>query len=188
MTYTFFIALQSRSNLSKFLVEGVLKLVLFERVSLFLVTRDCFFKVLFRFQVPGPKLGEKVNDFWTPGMSLLANPDRFLDSLVNYDKENISEDVIKKLKPYIENPQFQPSFVVKVSLIKHLMNSLIVTDQRGAVYTKSSIFLGIRQVLIGKTLSTTESYSYGFERLELYEDHFSFDKREALSIRLWIIR
>lgn len=65
-------------------------------------------------QVPGPKIGEKVNDFWTPGTALLASPDQFLSSLVNYDKENMTEEAVKKLKPYIENPQFQPSFVVKV--------------------------------------------------------------------------
>ena len=65
-------------------------------------------------QVPGPKLGEKVNDYWTPGTALLANPDHFLNSLVTYDKENMSEDTVKKLKPYIENPQFLPGSVVKV--------------------------------------------------------------------------
>ncbi|KAJ1529234.1 hypothetical protein ONE63_006036 [Megalurothrips usitatus] len=66
-------------------------------------------------RVPGPKIGEKVNDFWTPGMTLLASPDQFLSSLVNYDKENMAEDTIRKLRPYIENPNFQPRSVVKVS-------------------------------------------------------------------------
>ncbi|KAE8741073.1 hypothetical protein FOCC_FOCC013411 [Frankliniella occidentalis] len=66
-------------------------------------------------RVPGEKIGEKVNDFWTPGTALLVNPDHFLNSLVTYDKENMTEDIVKKLKPYIENPQFQPNFVVKVS-------------------------------------------------------------------------
>lgn len=89
-----------------------------QSITFFLCFRCCKFCLTTVFsvclKVPGARLGEKVNDFWSPGTALLANPDHFLNSLVNYDKENMSEDIIKKLKGYIENPEFQPSFVVKV--------------------------------------------------------------------------
>lgn len=42
--------------------------------------------------------------------SLLPS-DGFLDSLINYDKENIHPEVIKAIQPYLKNPEFEPDFV-----------------------------------------------------------------------------
>jgi hypothetical protein len=33
---------------------------------------------------------------------------QFLDKLLGYNKEGITEDLIKKVKPYIENERFVP--------------------------------------------------------------------------------
>lgn len=36
-------------------------------------------------------------DFWESSKKLLADPSRFLDSLLQYDKDNIPESTIKKV-------------------------------------------------------------------------------------------
>lgn len=39
---------------------------------------------------------------------MLADPGHFLNMMVNFNKENITEEMINKLKHYIEDPNFQP--------------------------------------------------------------------------------
>ena len=47
--------------------------------------------------------------------ALLQNPQKFLDSLFEYDKDNISDAIVKKIAPYIANPDFTPAAISKVS-------------------------------------------------------------------------
>lgn len=37
--------------------------------------------------------------------------DQFLDQLVNYDKENIHENNLKAVQPYLADPEFEPDFI-----------------------------------------------------------------------------
>ena len=46
---------------------------------------------------------------------LLSDPSRFLESLFKFDKDNISDSVISKIQPYIDNPVFTPANIEKVS-------------------------------------------------------------------------
>ena len=59
--------------------------------------------------------GQKVDDYWEPGKALLQDPTRFLESLFKYDKDNIPDDVIKRIQPYIDDEAFQPAAIAKVS-------------------------------------------------------------------------
>ena len=59
--------------------------------------------------------GEKILDYWTPGSQMMADPGNFLNSLENFNKDDITEDMINRLKPYIENPAFQPQKVCQKS-------------------------------------------------------------------------
>lgn len=43
----------------------------------------------------------QIPNYWEPAKKLLADPGKFLDSLLQYDKDNISDSVIKKVEPYI---------------------------------------------------------------------------------------
>lgn len=45
---------------------------------------------------------------------MLADPGAFLNSLMNYDKENMTEVLISKLKPFIINPDFQEAKIITV--------------------------------------------------------------------------
>nr|XP_054101684.1 dynein axonemal heavy chain 1 isoform X2 [Callithrix jacchus] len=66
-------------------------------------------------KVPGEKLGTKVDDYWEPGKGLLQDLGRFLESLFKFDKDNIGDAVIKAIQPYIDNEEFQPAAIAKVS-------------------------------------------------------------------------
>ncbi|XP_073667291.1 dynein axonemal heavy chain 1 [Tursiops truncatus] len=75
----------------------------------------CIMKGIKPKKVPGEKPGSKVDDYWEPGKGLLQDPGRFLESLLKFDKDNIGEAVIKAIQPYIDNEEFQPAAIAKVS-------------------------------------------------------------------------
>ncbi|KAJ1569497.1 Dynein heavy chain 1, axonemal [Cladochytrium tenue] len=75
----------------------------------------CIMKGIKPKKVDGDKPGKKVDDYWEPGRALLADPQKFLDSLMNFDKDNIPEPTVLKIKPYIESPEFQVSVISRVS-------------------------------------------------------------------------
>lgn len=59
---------------------------------------------------------KKVDDYMTIVKTQVINdPARFLDNLFTFDKENIKEATIKKVQPYIDNPDFKPEVISKVS-------------------------------------------------------------------------
>ncbi|XP_044001453.1 dynein axonemal heavy chain 7-like [Aphidius gifuensis] len=52
--------------------------------------------------------GKNIDDYWKPSLKVLSDA-KFLDSLVHYDKDNIPERVIEKIrKEYLKNPNFDP--------------------------------------------------------------------------------
>jgi len=75
----------------------------------------CIMKGLKPKKVAGDKPGIKVDDYWEAGRGLLQDPGKFLDSLFAYDKDNIPDSVIQKIQPYIDNEDFQPFAIQKVS-------------------------------------------------------------------------
>ncbi|CAB3221174.1 unnamed protein product [Arctia plantaginis] len=64
---------------------------------------------------PGASFGEKILNYWKPGSMMLADPGAFLESLMKFDKNSITEDMIKKLKRFIVNPDYDPMKILKVS-------------------------------------------------------------------------
>lgn len=75
----------------------------------------CIMKGIKPKKVPGEKPGTKVDDYWEPGKGLLQDPGKFLESLFKYDKDNIPENVISLIQPYIDNEEFQPASISKIS-------------------------------------------------------------------------
>ncbi|XP_026203417.1 dynein heavy chain 1, axonemal [Anabas testudineus] len=75
----------------------------------------CIMKGIKPKRVPGEKPGTKVDDYWEPGKGLLQDPGKFLESLFKYDKDNIPDNVISLVQPYIDNEEFQPASIAKVS-------------------------------------------------------------------------
>jgi dynein heavy chain len=75
----------------------------------------CIIKGIKPKKIESEKVGKKVDDYGEPAKGLLADPAKFLDSLLNFDKDNIPEAVIVKIKPYIDSPDFQVSAISRVS-------------------------------------------------------------------------
>lgn len=46
--------------------------------------------------------GGQMANYWEPSKKLLNDPSKFLESLLNYDKDNIADSIIKKVEPYIQ--------------------------------------------------------------------------------------
>ncbi len=44
----------------------------------------------------------QMANYWEPAKKLLNDPTKFLDSLFSYDRDNISDAVIKRVEPYIQ--------------------------------------------------------------------------------------
>lgn len=65
-------------------------------------------------QVKGINFGEKINDYWEASRNMISDPAHFIDELINFNAKEMPETLIKKLKPYIENPRFQPEKIIKV--------------------------------------------------------------------------
>ena len=45
------------------------------------------------------------------------NSGHFLKDLLEYDKEGINEDIIKKLKPFVEQPEFTKEKLIPISAV-----------------------------------------------------------------------
>lgn len=53
---------------------------------------------------------------WASAKGMLGDSN-FLKKLYDYDKDNIGEPMLRKLKKYIDNPKFTPDQVEKVSKV-----------------------------------------------------------------------
>ena len=42
--------------------------------------------------------------------------DQFLENLIHFDKENIADNTIKAITPYLANKEFEPSFIRNKSI------------------------------------------------------------------------
>uniref|UniRef100_A0A8B9CLP9 Dynein axonemal heavy chain 9 n=1 Tax=Anser brachyrhynchus TaxID=132585 RepID=A0A8B9CLP9_9AVES len=62
---------------------------------------------------PGGKIPKDRS--WKAAKTAMARVDGFLDSLIKFDKENIHENCLKALQPYLQDPKFKPEFVTTKS-------------------------------------------------------------------------
>lgn len=74
----------------------------------------CIVKNVKPIRMKDPNSGKMVDDYWEASKKMLMEQD-FLESLRTYDKDNIPDQVIKKIRPYIENPEFEPQKILSVS-------------------------------------------------------------------------
>lgn len=58
-------------------------------------------------------LGKKED--WDEAKKLMNNPNEFIDNLKKYDKDNIKESLLKKLKKYTTDPKFTPANIARKS-------------------------------------------------------------------------
>uniref|UniRef100_A0A8C9W8T1 Dynein axonemal heavy chain 17 n=1 Tax=Scleropages formosus TaxID=113540 RepID=A0A8C9W8T1_SCLFO len=53
---------------------------------------------------------------WKAAKVMMAKVDAFLDALINFNKENVHENCLKALQPYLQDPEFRPELVAAKSL------------------------------------------------------------------------
>ncbi|KAJ0395885.1 hypothetical protein P43SY_002016 [Pythium insidiosum] len=59
---------------------------------------------------------KKIDDYWGPAQKVLLNDTRFLQNLLEYDKDNIPAEAMEKVRPYTLNPDFQADKIRKASV------------------------------------------------------------------------
>ena len=57
-------------------------------------------------------------DYWESSTKVIADP-KFLDTLKEFDKDNIPGEVITKIRPYLSMPELSPDVVKKASKAAH---------------------------------------------------------------------
>ncbi|XP_015418031.1 PREDICTED: dynein heavy chain 9, axonemal-like [Myotis davidii] len=62
---------------------------------------------------PGGKVPKDRS--WKAAKVAMARVDGFLDSLVRFDKENIHQNCLRAIRPYLQDPEFNPEFVATKS-------------------------------------------------------------------------
>ncbi|XP_075314376.1 dynein axonemal heavy chain 9 [Odontesthes bonariensis] len=62
---------------------------------------------------PGGKVPKDRS--WKAAKVMMAKVDTFLDSLINFNKENIPEACLKAIRPYLQDPEFQQDLVASKS-------------------------------------------------------------------------
>jgi len=66
--------------------------------------------------VMNPETQKKEKDYWKPSVGLMMRP-TFLQDLINFDKEGLTEAQIKMINPYINQENFQIERLKKVSQV-----------------------------------------------------------------------
>ncbi|XP_022235446.1 dynein beta chain, ciliary-like, partial [Limulus polyphemus] len=52
---------------------------------------------------------------WKAAKVMMGKVDAFLDALINFDKENIHDNCLKAIQPYLKNSEFNPDFIATKS-------------------------------------------------------------------------
>jgi dynein heavy chain len=84
-------------------------------------------------KVKAPDGRGKVDDFWEPSKKQLFGDSNLLTRLMDYDKDNIPPEVMKKVSPFESYPDFMPEIVKKASVaacgICKWVHAMIVYDR-----------------------------------------------------------
>lgn len=76
----------------------------------------CIIKDVKPEKVPDPTTGKTFEDYW-PASKKILNDIKFLENLVNFDKDNIPPKIMKILnEKYLTNPEFDPEKVKNASI------------------------------------------------------------------------
>ncbi|KAK3590847.1 hypothetical protein CHS0354_024585 [Potamilus streckersoni] len=74
---------------------------------------------------PGGKVS-KDRSWKAAKATVMSKVDVFLDNLVNYDKDNIHENCLKAVQPYLQDPEFDPEFVRNKSFAAAGLSSWVI--------------------------------------------------------------
>lgn len=64
----------------------------------------------------GKRGTSREGDFWTPAKRHLLGDTRFLQRLLNFDRDNVKPDAMAAIAPYEKDPDFDPEVIRKASV------------------------------------------------------------------------
>ncbi|KAJ1381365.1 hypothetical protein B484DRAFT_319711, partial [Ochromonadaceae sp. CCMP2298] len=65
--------------------------------------------------------GKKIDDYWEAGKTaLLSDAKAFIQSLFDFDKDNIPDKIVKNITPFMDDPAFTPAAIEKASKVCNL--------------------------------------------------------------------
>jgi len=64
-------------------------------------------------------------DYWQSAQKHLLADARFIQKLLEYDRDKISDSVVRQVRPLIESPEFEPSRLRSVSMAAHGLASWV---------------------------------------------------------------
>eukprot|EP00929_Paragymnodinium_shiwhaense_P038462 TRINITY_DN20312_c0_g2_i4.p1 TRINITY_DN20312_c0_g2~~TRINITY_DN20312_c0_g2_i4.p1 ORF type:complete len:4213 (-),score=1296.02 TRINITY_DN20312_c0_g2_i4:279-12917(-) len=67
-------------------------------------------------KVTAPDGRTKIDDYWEPSKKSLWGDPKLLDRLLGFDKDHIPEEIMSKLKPLEDDPNFDPQVIHKASV------------------------------------------------------------------------
>jgi dynein heavy chain len=81
----------------------------------FVLEAVCVMKGIKSERKPDPQSGKMIEDYWGPSLKMLGDM-KFLESLINYDKNNINPQAMKRIREkFIPDPGFEPMSIRSVS-------------------------------------------------------------------------
>ena len=90
---------------------------------------------------------KKLDDYWGPGKKQLLGDTKFLEKLLDYDKDHIGPDVIAKVKPYTDNPDFTTDKIKKASIAASglccWVHAMVVYDRVSKVVAPKRLALAV---------------------------------------------
>lgn len=59
---------------------------------------------------------KKIDDYWGPAQKQLLGDARFLQNLMDFDKDHMDPKIVEAVSVYTASPDFDPAIVMKVRL------------------------------------------------------------------------
>lgn len=88
--------------------------------------------------MPGGKVPKDRS--WKNAKVVMGAVDKFLDQLINYDKDHIPPECQKAVQPYLDNPEFEPEFIRNKSLAAAGLCSWVINIMRCALLNRNRTF------------------------------------------------
>lgn len=127
---------------------------------------------------------------------MLSDPGAFLTSLMNFDKDSITEEMIQKLAKYVNDPNFLPAKIIKVSkactslcmwvhaMYKYYFVNLQVAPKKAAL-KKANEELAITEAALAKANAQMKEILDGLEVLnEKLRSKMEFKAEKEASINM----
>jgi hypothetical protein len=77
---------------------------------------------------PDPdNVGKKIKDYWEAAQkTLLTDANKLLSNLKTYDKDNIGDEIIQEVEPFMSMPEFTPDVRARVVYVQTCCSSVCV--------------------------------------------------------------